>query len=299
MNSNIGIYVEFTGFFMPLCISTLIVLNLRSNMLLNLFQNPSLLTILIFTFLILFIAFEGGFFLGKKHRLVGEEDRAPIGSIVAATLGLLAFLLAFTFGITANKFEERRMLVIDEANAIGTTYLRAGYLSNPYQTEVENLLKEYVSVRLKALKPDQLAEGIKKSEELQEQLWVQAVAVAEKSPNSVVVGLFINSLNEVIDLHTKRVNIGVHFRLPIIIWSVLYFVTILAIGSVGYQVGLFHARYMGIVLLLILTFSSVLVLIVDLDRPQEGFIKVSQQSLIDLMDKFNKNTKVDRKAKVG
>lgn len=263
------------------------------DMISHLFQDSSLLAILILTFLILFCAFEGGMFLGKKHRLIADQDdRAPIGSIVAATLGLLAFLLAFTFGIAASKFEERRMLVIDEANAIGTTYLRAGYLPNLYQAEIENLLKEYVSIRLEALKPEKLAEGIKRSEELQNQLWLQAVAVAEKNPNSVVVGLFIKSLNDVIDLHTKRVNIGVHFRLPIIIWSVLYFVTILAIGSVGYQLGLFHARYMGIILLLILTFSSVIVLIVDLDQPQKGFIKVSQQSLIDLMDKFNKSPKV-------
>ena len=255
----------------------------------DLFQDASILVVLIFTFLILFFAFQGGVFLGKRHRSAADQDdRAPIGSIVAATLGLLAFLLAFTFGITASKFEERRMLVIDEANAIGTTYLRAGYLSDPYQNKIENLLKEYVSIRLEALKPEKLTQGIKRSEELQDLLWVQAVAVAKKNPDSVVVGLFIKSLNEVIDLHTKRVNIGVHFRLPVIIWCVLHFVTILAIGSVGYQIGLFHTRYMGITLLLILTFSSVIVLIVDLDRPQKGFIKVSQQSLIDLIDKFNR-----------
>lgn len=263
-------------------------------MLTYLSQHFPLWGIYIFTFFILLIAFESGVFLGKRHRVIAErDDRSPISSIVAATLGLLAFLLAFTFGITATKFEERRMLVIDEANAIGTTYLRAEYLSDPYQIEIKNLLKEYVSIRLEALKPGKLAQGIKRSEELQDQLWLQAVAVAEKNPNSVVAGLFIKSLNEVIDLHTKRVSIGVHFRIPIIIWSVLYFITILAIGSVGYQIGLFHGRYMGITLLLILTFSAVIVLIVDLDRPQEGFIKVSQQSLIDLMDKFNRSPKMD------
>lgn len=260
----------------------------------DLFQDASFWAIFIVTLLMLFFAFAGGVFLGKKHQLVGnQDDRAPVGSIVAATLGLLAFLLAFTFGIAATKFEERRILVIDEANAIGTTYLRAEYLPETYQTEIEKLLKEYVFIRLEALKPGKLAQGIKRSEELQEKLWAQAVAVAKQNPNSVVVGLFIKSLNEAIDLHTKRVSIGVHFRLPIIIWSVLYFVTILAIGSLGYQIGLFHARYIGITLLLILTFSSVLILIVDLDRPQEGFIKINQQPLIDLMDKFNRGTKVD------
>lgn len=255
---------------------------------LTLFQDTPLWGIFLFTFLIVLLAFEGGVLLGKRHRLISEkEDRSPIGSIVAATLGLLAFLLAFTFGLAASKFDDRRELVVDEANAIGTAYLRAGYLAEPYQTQIRNLLKEYISTRLNALKPGKLAEGLKKSEELQDQLWQQAVAVAERNSNSVIVGLFIQSLNEVIDLHAKRVNIGIHIRIPSIIWIALYFVTLLAIGSLGYQFGLTHTRYWGITLLLILTFSTVITLIADLDRPQEGLIKVSQQSLIDLVDKFN------------
>lgn len=258
------------------------------SILFDLFINTPLWGIFIFTLLIILVAIEGGIILGKKHRLESEkEDRSPIGSIVAASLGLLAFLLAFTFGIAASKFDERRTLVVDEANAIGTTYLRAGYLAEPHQTQIKYLLKEYVSIRLDALKPEKLAQGLKKSEELQNQLWQQAVDIAEKNPRSVMVGLFIQSLNEVIDLHAKRVNIGIHIRIPIIIWGTLYFVTMLALGSLGYQFGLTQTRFLGITLLLILTFSTVITLIVDLDRPQEGLIKVSQRSLIDLRDRFS------------
>lgn len=245
-----------------------------------------------FTFFFVFVAFELGIFLGKKHRETAEqEDRSPIGSIVAAALGLLAFLLAFTFGIAASKFDERRNLVVEEANAIGTTYLRAGYLQEPNRTALRELLKEYVAVRLDAIKPGKIVEGIKKSEEIQDQLWIQATVIAEKNPDSVIGGLFIQSLNETIDLHTKRVYLGLRVRIPIIIWGVLYFVTMLSIGCLGYQFGLFHTRYIGITLLLILTFSSVITLITDLDRPQEGFIHVTQQSLVDLMQKFNHTLK--------
>lgn len=262
-----------------------------SSYFLEIFQESSLLWVLIFTFSLLFFGFECGVLLGKKHRsTLGQDDRTPIGSIVAATLGLLAFLLAFTFGITASKFEERRMLVIEEANAIGTTYLRAQYLPEPYKNAIQKLLKEYVEIRLEALEPGKLLQGIKKSEDLQESLWNQTVAMTKTNTSPILEGLFIQSLNEVIDLHTKRVQIGVHFRLPIIVWIILYFVTVLSMGSVGYQIGLFHARYVGITMLLIFTFSSVIVLIVDLDRPQTGFIKVSQQSLVDLTTKFNKNS---------
>lgn len=260
-------------------------------MFLELFQNISLFWFLIFTFIVLFFAFLGGIFFGKKHGLILEpKDRSPISSIVAATLGLLAFLLAFTFGIAASKFDDRRALVIDEANAIKTTYLRAGYLPDSYRIEIRNLLKEYVSLRLEALNTGNIEQGVKESEDLQDRLWLQAVTLAEKNSNSEVIALFIESLNKVIELHTKRINLGIYFRIPLIIWLALFFVTILAIGSLGYQIGLINAHYLGISLLLILTFSSVFVLIADLDRPQEGFIKVSQQSLIDLIDKFNRSS---------
>ncbi|WP_068471368.1 hypothetical protein [Candidatus Protochlamydia phocaeensis] len=257
-------------------------------MLFSLFNIIPLWGVFIFIFLVVLLAFEGGVLLGKRHRLITEkEDRSPIGSIVAASLGLLAFLLAFSFGMGAAKFDERRELVLDEANAIGTTYLRAGYLADPYQTRIRTLLREYVAIRVEALKPEKLEEALKQSDALQDQLWKQAVAIAERNPNSVVAGLFIQSLNDLIDFHSKRVNIGIRLRIPFIIWGTLFFVTILAIGSLGYQFGLTHTRYIGITLLFILTFSSVIALISDLDRPQEGFIKVSQQPLIDLINKFN------------
>lgn len=244
--------------------------------------------IFVFTFIFTLLAFKTGEVLGKQHRLRAEkEDRTPIGSIVGATLGLLAFLLALSFGLASSRFDERRTLVIDEANAIERTYLRAGYLNEPYRRQIRDLLKEYVSVRLEALKPEKVNEGVKRSEELQDRLWQQAVVVAEKNMNSELVALFVQSLNEVIDLHAKRVNVGIRFRIPIVVWAMLYFVTFLSVGSLGYQFGLVHTRYTGMIILLILTFSSVLLLIVDLDRPQEGFIKVSQESLIDLMNKFS------------
>lgn len=244
-------------------------------------------SVFLLTSLFLFIAFETGIFLGKIHRrAANEEDTSPIGSIVGATLGLLAFMLAFTFGIATTKFEERRSLVIEEANAIGTTYLRAGYLAEPQKSNIRTLLKEYVSTSLDALKPGKLAQDYLKAEELLDKLWENATIVAEKHPDSIVAGLFIQSLNEAIDLRAKRVNVGIRVRIPPVIWVFLYMMAAFAIGTVGYQIGLTKSRYVGISILLILTFSSVITLIADLDRPLEGFVKVSQQSLIDLQDKF-------------
>ena len=120
-----------------------------------------------------------------------------------------------------------------------------------------------------------------RSEELQGRLWAQAVHVAEKKPTPIT-GLFIQSLNEVIELHAKRVTLGLRNRIPLTIWMALYATAILAMAGVGYYAGLASATRSLATLALVVTFSGILSLIADLDRPQEGLLKVSQQAMVDL-----------------
>ena len=204
-----------------------------------------------------------------------------MGAIVAAGLGLLAFLLAFTFGMAASRFDTRRGLVLDEANAIGTTYLRAALLPEPHRTEIRTLLRDYVDLRLEAVQPGMTVPARERSEELQSRLWAQAVVVAEKQPTPIT-GLFIQSLNEVIDLHAKRVTMGLRNRIPLTIWVALYSTAILAMAGVGYYSGLSSTTRSLATLALAIAFSGILCLIADLDRPQEGLLKVSQQAMVDL-----------------
>ena len=235
------------------------------------------------TVVIILLAIEGGQRLGKYRRQHQEQElEAPVGAMVGATLGLLAFMLAFTFGLAASRFDIRRGYTVDDANAIGTTYLRAGLLSEPYRTEVRNLLREYVDVRLELVRPGKAEEAMHRSGELQARLWSQAVAVGEKNSGSIVAGLFIGSLNEMIDIHAKRVNLGLRTRVPGSIWVALYFIAILSMGAVGYQAGLTGSRRSPAILTLILAFSTVMMLIADLDNPLEGWLKVSQQAMIDV-----------------
>ena len=235
------------------------------------------------TVVIILLAIEGGRWLGRYRAKQQEHElEAPVSVMVGATLGLLAFMLAFTFGLAASRFDMRRTFVVDEANAIGTTYLRAALLAEPHRTEVRNLLREYVDVRLELATLGKTEGALPKSDELHGRLWSQAVAVGEKNPGSIVVGLFIGSLNEVIDLHAKRVNLGLRTRGPDAIWAGLYFIIILATGAVGYHEGLAGARRSLAVFALVLAFSVVMLLIVDLDRPMEGTLKVSQQAMIEL-----------------
>jgi hypothetical protein len=244
--------------------------------------------ILLIATLIVFGSFEGGYRFGKftlsKFR---GENSTPVGSIVAAILGLLAFMLAFTFGMAGTRFDQRRALVLDEANAIGTTYLRAEYLPEPSNTKIRGLLREYVDARLEAIEEGKLQHALQESDKLLDVLWEQAVIVAKLDEKSVMTGLFISSLNDTIDLNEKRVTAGLRNRIPTIIWLSLYFVTILGIASLGYQMGLAGSRSIPATFALILTFAFVLYLIGDLDRSQHGLLKVGQGAMIDLQKKLN------------
>lgn len=234
-------------------------------------------------------AVEAGYRIGRYRRtLSGQEKEAPVGAIVAATLGLPAFMLAFTFGLAASRFDARRIVVLDESNAIGTTYLRAGMLPEPHGTECRRLLREYIDVRLQAPELADVSQAIAKSAELQRALWTQATDAAAKDPHSIVTGLFIQSLNEVIDLHSKRVMFALRNRIPEIVWGVLYLTIVLAMASLGYLEGLSRSSRSVAALALVLTFSVVNLLIADLDRPGEGLLRVGQRSMLDLRESLAK-----------
>ena len=230
---------------------------------------------------VVLLSVELGYRLGKYRRSHREEEKeAPLGTMVGATLGLLAFILAFTFGLAAQRFDTRRQVLLDEANAIGTTYLRAGTLPERGE-EVRHLLRDYVGVRLEAMKSGKVAEGIRRSEDIQQKIWGEAENVGKKNPNSIVVGLFIQSLNQIIDLHAARMQAGLRSRIPGAIWLGLFAVASLSLAAMGYHAGISGTRRSLAVVAVAITFAVVIELIADLDRPQEGILRVSQQALLD------------------
>ena len=229
------------------------------------------------------LAHELGFRLGTaRARRADREKDATVGGMVAAELGLLAFLLAFAFGIAASRFDARRQALLDEANAIGTAYLRTAFLPEPHRAEVRRLLKEYVDVRIAATQGGSVEDAVRQSEELHERLWAGAVAAAEKDPRSIPVGLFVESLNEVIDLHAKRVTVSLQSRIPLPVWVVFFAVAFLSFGAMGYHGGLTGTTRSPAVLVVAVTFAAVIWLVADLDRPGQGILRVSQQPMIDL-----------------
>jgi hypothetical protein len=148
---------------------------------------------------------------------------------------------------------------------------------------MRGLLRDYVDLRLKAANGElDITQAILRSNAMQDRMWALAEEAGRKEPGSITVGLFVQALNEVIEDQVKRVTVGVRNRVPATIWGTLYLLMVIAMGMMGVQVAQGGTRHWGIELALALTFSTALFLIVDLDRPQEGLINVSQQALVDL-----------------
>jgi hypothetical protein len=238
------------------------------------------------TLLIAVLSFEGGFQVGRL-RLTEQDQEVVVRGLVGGMLGLLAFMLAFTFGVAATHFDARRQNLLNEANAIRTAYLRADLFPEPNRTEIRNLLREYVDVRLAGIYSGNVEQAIARSEELQDQLLSQVGALREKVPSPAFTSDFNPSLNEIITLHGRRVITGLEFRIPSFIWIVLFAIMSLASASIGYHSRLTGSKRPLVVLAFILAFSAVIVLIEDLDRPMNGFLEVSQRAMVDLQRKMN------------
>ncbi len=245
------------------------------------------------TVVVVLLSIVAGYKIGHyvQHR---KKDGSVIsaGSVVAASLGLLAFMLAFTFGIASNRFDARKQIVLNEVNTIGTTYLRADTLPEPPRSEARKLLKDYVNTRASLAdtdywnKPEKVQQLIGKSEAIQDQLWSQVVYMGRTYPDSEIVSLYITSLNEMIDLHTERLVVGLQYHIPGTIWGALYLLTVLTFGLVGFEIGISGGGNIWASFIIALIFSTVILLITDLDRPMQGHIAVSQKPMLDLQQKL-------------
>lgn len=208
-----------------------------------------------------------------------REVEAPIGAMVGSTLGLLAFLLAVTFGIASEAFHDRKVAVVDEANAIRTSYLQTALIPQPQRGRIRELLREYTNERLLLADVPKFPQA-RSAIVLQSLLWQQTAVVAQKS--SDVVALFVESMNQTFDLRAQREMLRVRSRIPGGYIIALLAITALAHVAMGYHGGVAGTARSPVMLLVGIAFSLVILLVFDLDRPGEGLINVSQKSMIDL-----------------
>ena len=174
----------------------------------------------------------------------------------------------------------RKQLVMDEASAILRAYQRAQFLPEPQREESSELLRNYLGIRNQMAEQTDLAGLavlVAAAEENQDALWAQAQSQAEK-PNAVLAG-FMASIAELTDLQMKRVRAVVWNRIPSAILVTLYLMGFLALMGMGYNAGLAESRTIIPSVLLSLTFSVMIVLIVDLERPNQRLFEVSQGSM--------------------
>jgi hypothetical protein len=216
-----------------------------------------------------------------------DGAKSPVFAIAGAILGLLALLLGFTFTMSLNRFERRKQLVVQEANAIGTTYLRSELLPGSDRPAVAGLLRSYVDARLDFynLRDDQaqFRAVIDRTEKLQDELWSYAANVVKKGDRSATTGLFIQSVNEVIDLHAERVA-AMENHVPESVLLLLFFVALMAAVLVGHGCGLAKRRHLLSTSIMALLIGMVIITIIDLDQPHRGLIRVDQKSMIRLHD---------------
>lgn len=224
--------------------------------------------------LISLLFYEVGFQFGRwwQDREPGEQE-GPTSLLIGSILALLAFLLAVTMGMASDQFDTRRGIVLDEANSIGTTFLRAGYLPEPASSEIRELLREYVPLRIVVtdVKAVDLAADIKRSQETLNELWAISEQIAKTTDQGDLVSLYLNSLNETIDLNETRIIAGLYARVPETVLLLLVAGSALSLGMVGYSAGLTKRRGFLNAIVLIVALGAVLTLVVDLDRPRDGF----------------------------
>lgn len=209
-----------------------------------------------------------------------SEKRDQIATIRDGLFVLLSLLLGFTLALAAPRFADRRLLLIEEANAIGTTYLRAGTLPSYYRDQARDLLRKYVdaSLDLDNVAVDYVAkQAIECSEQIQHQLW-NGVAELTKNDRSAVAALYLSSLNQTIDLHEQRLS-ATENRIPLPVWALIFLVAGIAVFTRGLTLA---TRFWPAILLVPVTIALVVALIADLDTPGTGLIRLDQRAMLRL-----------------
>jgi hypothetical protein len=259
----------------------------RGGMNIQLIDRLPILGVFVLIVVVSLLFYEAGFRFGRWWQVRTPGEQEVTGVLVGSILALVAFLLAVTMSMASDRFDTRRGLVLDEANAIGTTYLRAGYLPEPARTQIREKLREYAPLRIATNDQDQLQANINRSVELQNEIWSIGEQLAPTTPQGDLMSLFLDSVNNVIDIHEQRVVAGIYARVPETVLLLLLGASALTLGMVGYSAGLALRRGLLSAVVLAVTLAAVLTIVVDLDRPRDGFLVVSQQPIQDVINQMN------------
>ncbi len=251
--------------------------------------------LLVGTVLVMILFIEYGFRLGKNAQANSKKAQtSQVRAIMGAGLGLLAFMLAFTFATAQTHFEARVQSLAEEARIARNAFMQADLLTEPRRSQAKLLLKDYVKLRSDGRKftgpnvKEKLAELLRESEKIQAQLWLVAAQnhqqTGKKKSDSKENDLFMVSILALTDIHYTRVHSAIMNRIPFTIWMTLYLMAALSMIIMGYQAGLTDRRSPVATITLAVAFSAVIILITDLDRPVMSFFDINKQLLVDLSE---------------
>ena len=245
----------------------------------------------LFVLLLLLASLEFGVQFGKfvaRRHAPTDGEKSSVNFATAGMMGLLAFLLGVSLSMASDRYQQRRDSVLAEANAIGTAWLRATVATGAEGEAMQRLLRDYTETRIAVVRGN--SDGAEterlnqRTNSLQNELWQRASGIAERSPTPIS-GLLLSSLNEMIDLSlTNRRNFTSH--VPAYVLRLLLTVSIFAVGAVGYGFGLVGSRQPGLSVLLLGVWTLAIVLILDIDRPQSGEVRIDPAPLVWTLQGF-------------
>ena len=237
---------------------------------------------------LMFAATEVGYRLGRaRHAEEPEGSHAVSNALKGSIIGLVALLLGFSYSITSSRFNQRQRLVLDEANAIGTCYLRAGLLGEPARNRIRAALHRYTDLRLehfeRALVPGEYQRTTKAMDAAMVDLW-SAVEDGVKADHELArTSQIVPAANEVIDLSATRAWAS-HNQMPPSVLLLLAVCMIISSGLVGHSSGQVRRRHLGLWIGLNILVMLVLFVVLDFDRPRRGLIQVNHAPLIELRE---------------
>jgi uncharacterized membrane protein (Fun14 family) len=246
----------------------------------NLLRQPFFL--LIVTFCALWAAAHIGLSFRKKHHDVADEDTQDFTFIVGATLTLLGLIIGFTFSMAVSRYDQRMNFEEQEANAIGTEYLRADALPAADATKIRSLLKLYLDQRIlyyASRDKNAIANINSATMKIQNELWIAAIVPAKAQP-SPLTALVVAGMNDVISAHGSA-QAAWWNRIPAAAWILLVTISVFCNLLIGYGVRL-KSELLFLILPVVLSIS--LFLIADIDSPRRGVIHIRAQNLESLAE---------------
>ena len=262
--------------------------------LMEFFDNIPLPIYLLIAILAMILLIETGYRGGLySRRKPDKAQMAQVRAIMGASLGLLAFMLAFSFAVAQQHFEARTNAYLLEITAIDAAYRGASLLEQERAAEAKTLLRQFVQLRRDtsaAEDHDELVEVImliRDAEKLHDKLWLVADSSMQSPGDSVDDSIFSQAILEMIRANDERVQHTMFNRISPIIWLTLMAMCLLSMIVMGYQAGLTGKRSILATWTLAITFAAVLALVTDLDRPQNRLFKMDQSLMNELQNRIN------------